>query len=136
MLLEATPLLRIAGRVDEARKTASAAIALAELVEDPAAEFAGQLSLAQLMRQDRRYEISTPLFEQLVARARAMQVHSGWLHEVLFEAGRNLYQQELFAQAARFFREAQALRRSLGREDLYEISADALRHCAEKSRAA
>ncbi|HLX23955.1 MAG TPA: hypothetical protein VKR38_11450 [Usitatibacter sp.] len=131
MLLEATPMLRIAGRIDEARKTASAAIALAELVEDRGAEFAGQLSLAQLMRHDRHYEISTPLFEQLVARGRAMQEHSGCLHEVLFEAGRDLLEQRRFAQAARFFRESQSLRRTLGREDLLEITADAIRLCSE-----
>jgi hypothetical protein len=135
MLVEVTPLLRIAGRVDEARKTASAAIALAELVEDPGAEFAGQLSLAQLMQHERHFEISTPLFDQLIARARAMQVHAGSLHDVLFEAGRNLFQQGRFAQAARLFRESQSLRRSLSREDLLEITADAIRRCGEAGRA-
>jgi hypothetical protein len=122
--------------MDEARKTASAAIALAELVEDPAAEFAGQLSLAQLMRQERHYEISTPLFEQLIARARAMQAHAGSLHEVLFEAGCDLFHQKRFAQAVRLFRESQSLRRSLAREDLLEVTADAIRLCGEGARAA
>jgi hypothetical protein len=105
MLLEVTPLLRIAGRADEASKTASAAIALAELVEDRAAEFAGQLALAQLLQNARQYEISTPLFDQLIARARAMHLHAASLHDVLFEAGRNLFQQGRLAQAARLFRE-------------------------------
>jgi len=136
MLVEATPLLRIAGRVDEARRTASAAIALAELVEDPAAEFAAQLVLAQVMQREGRYEISTPLFDQLIARARSMPAHGGWLHDVLFEAGRNLFEQRRYAQAARLFRESQALRRAAGRDELLEASAEAIRRCAEEQRPA
>ena len=135
MLLDATPLLRIAGRMDEARKTASAAIALAELVEDASAEFAGQLSLAQVMQREARFDISTPLFDQLIARARSMPAHGGWLHDVLFEAGRNLFEQRRYAQAARLFRESQSLRRAAGREDLLEASAEAIRRCTEGERA-
>ena len=133
-LLEVTPLLRIAGRVEEARKTASAAIALAELVEDSRAEFAGQLALAQLMQQDGYPEISTPLYDQLIARARSMPAHSGSLHQVLFEAGRNLYQQQRYAQAARLFRESQSLRRESGHDDLLEVTAEAIRRCGEGAR--
>jgi len=136
MLLDTTPLLRIAGRMEEARKTASAAIALAELVEDSSAQFAGQLALAQIMQQEARFEISTPLFDQLIARARSMPAHGAWLHDVLFEAGRNLFSQRRYAQAARLFRESQALRRSARREDLLEASAEALRRCGEEERAA
>ncbi|HEY2628358.1 MAG TPA: hypothetical protein VGI57_04490 [Usitatibacter sp.] len=131
MLLEVTPLLRIAQRLEEAHKTASAAIALAELVEDPVAEFAGQLALAQLMQYQAHYEISTPLFDQLVARARSMALHGESLHGVLFEAGRNLFDQGRYAQAARFFRESLSLRRAAGREDLLDISAEAIRRCTE-----
>jgi tetratricopeptide (TPR) repeat protein len=132
MLVEVTPLLRIAGRIDEARKTASAAIALAELLEDPVAEFAGQLVLAQLMQRDGRYEIATALFDQLVARARSMPAHAASLHDVLFEAGRNLFQQGRYAQAARLFRESQSLRRESRRDDLLEITADAIRRCSAR----
>jgi hypothetical protein len=135
LLLEVTPLLRIAQRLDEAHKTASAAIALAELVEDPAAQFAGQLVLAQLMQHEGRHEISTPLFDQLVARARSMAMHGESLHEVLFEAGRNLFDQGRYTQAAKLFRESQALRRAAGREDLLDITADAIRLCSEGVRA-
>ena len=134
MLLEVTPLLRIAQRLDEAHKTASAAIALAELVEDPIAQFAGQLVLAQLMQHEARYEISTPLFDQLVARARSMAMHAESLHEVLFEAGRNLFDQGHYAQAAKLFRESQSLRRTAGREELLEVTADAIRRCTEGER--
>lgn len=133
MLLEVTPLLRIAGRIEEARKTASAAIALAELIEDGGAAFAGQLALAQLMQHEGRFEISTPLFDQLVARARSMPIHAESLHDVLFEAGRNLFHQGRFAQAARCFRESQGLRRAQGRDDLLEASADAIRRAAERT---
>jgi Flp pilus assembly protein TadD len=46
---------------------------------------------------------------------------------VLFEAGRNLFDQGRQAQAARCFRESQALRRSEGRVDLLEPCAEAIR---------
>jgi tetratricopeptide (TPR) repeat protein len=107
MLQHATPLLRIAGRLEEARKTASAAIALAEL--------------------EGRYEISTPLFDQLIAQARSSPALAGTLHDVLFNAGRNLFDQEHFAEAGRCFRESQGLRRSLGLDHLLEMSAEAIR---------
>jgi tetratricopeptide (TPR) repeat protein len=134
MLTEATPLLRIAGRFEEARRTASAAIALAELLEDEGASFAAQLGLAQVMQREGRYDISTPLFDQLVAQARSMPQHADRLHDALFEAGRNLFDQHLHAQAARCFRESQALRRALGREDLLEACAEAMRRSAEGAR--
>ena len=127
MLTAAAPLLRIAGRLDEARKTASAAIALAELVEDPLAVFVNQHALAQVMQRDKRFEISTPLFDQLVVQARSYPLYAERLHEVLFDAGRNLFDQKRHAEAARFFRESQALRRAAGLEHLLEMSAEALR---------
>jgi tetratricopeptide (TPR) repeat protein len=127
MLQQATPLLRIAGRLEEARKTASAAIALAELVEDPVAVFANQLALAQVMQREGRYEISTPLFDQLIAQVRSSPALAATLHDVLFNAGRNLFDQERFAEAGRCFRESQRLRRSLGLDHLLEISAEAIR---------
>jgi tetratricopeptide (TPR) repeat protein len=127
MLTETAPLLRIAGRLDEARKTASAGIALAELVEDPRAVFQNQLALAQVMQWEARFEISTPLFDQLIAQARSIPVYSDFLHHALFEAGRNLFDRQRYPEAARFFREAQGLRRALGLEPLLEMSAEAIR---------
>jgi tetratricopeptide (TPR) repeat protein len=131
MLQEATPLLRIAGRLEEARKTASAAIALAELVEDSAAVFANQLALAQVMQREGRYEISTPLFDQLIAQARSSPALAESLHDVLFNAGRNLFDQQRFAEAGRCFRESQGLRRSLGLDHLLEMSAEAIRQAKQ-----
>lgn len=135
MLAEAAPLLRIAGRLEEARKTASAAVALAELLEDGALAFANQLALAQVLQREGRFELSTPLYDQLVAQARSMPAHADRLHEVLFEAGRNLFDQGHFAQAARCFRESQALRREEGHQDLLEASAEAIRRAAERAQA-
>src|SRR5689334_11856870 len=66
MLIEAAPLLRIAGRLEESRKTAAAAIALAELVEDPIATFRARIALAQVMQREERFELATPLFDQLI----------------------------------------------------------------------
>jgi len=134
MLLDAGPLLCIAGRLDEARRTASAAVALAELLEDRASLFAAQLGLARVLQREGRFEISTPLFDQLVAAARSMPMHSASLHAALFDAGRNLFDQGQAAQAARLFREAQAQRRQLGNEELIEDCAEALRRCALASR--
>jgi tetratricopeptide (TPR) repeat protein len=127
MLTEAAPLLRITGRLEEARKTASAAVALAELVEDPRAVFVNQHALAQSLQRDGRFEISTPLFDQLISQARSIPLYADRLHAVLFDAGRNLFDQKRYPEAARCFRESQALRRGEGLEDLLEISAEALR---------
>jgi tetratricopeptide (TPR) repeat protein len=133
MLAEATPLLRIAGRLADARKTASAAIALAELLEDSAAVFANQHALAQVMQREGRYEISTPLYDQLVMQARSSPALDASLHAVLFDAGRNFFEQRRHAEAARLFRESQALRRMGGMDALLEMSAEALRQNAQAS---
>ncbi len=133
MLSEAAPLLRIVGRLDEARKTASAAIALAELLEDPRAVIANQVALAQVMQWQGRFEISTPLFDQLIAQARSIAIYSDFLDAILFDAGRNLFEQGRPREAARFFREAQSMRRSNGAEHLLEATAEALRRAKEAS---
>jgi len=133
MLTEAGPLLRIAGRLDEARKTASAAIALAELLEDPRAVHLNQRALAQVMQWEGRFEISTPLFDQLIAQARSIPIYAEFLDGVLFDAGRNLFDQRRYSEAGRFFRESQGLRRARGMEELLEASAEAIRRTKEAS---
>src|SRR5450631_1626063 len=133
MLTEAAPLLRITGRLEEARKTASAAIALAELVEDESSVFVNQHALAQAMQWQWHFEISSPLFDQLISQARSIPMHAGHLHAVLFDAGRNLFDQKRYPEAARFFRESQALRRGEGLEALLEFSAEAIRRTKQAS---
>jgi hypothetical protein len=133
MLTDAAPLLRIAGRLEDARKTASAAIALAELLEDPGAVFVNQHALAQVMQRERRFEISTPLFDQLIAQARSFPLYAGGLHDVLFDAGRNLFDQHRHLEAARFLRESQALRRAARLDHLLEMSAEALRRTRQSA---
>jgi len=127
MLSAAAPLLRIGGRLDEARKTASAAIAIAELVEDARAVHVNHVALAQVMQWEGRFEISTPLFDQLIAQARSIPIYAEFLDGVLFDAGRNLFAQKRYAEAARYFRESQVLRRASGMEHLLELSAEAIR---------
>ena len=127
MLLEAAPLLRIAGRLEDSRKTASAAIAIAELTGDDDGAFAGHLALAQVLQREGQFTLATPLYDRLIGQARSMPSRSHRLHDVLFEAGRNLFDQGLTAQASRCFRESQALRRATGREELLETCAEAIR---------
>jgi tetratricopeptide (TPR) repeat protein len=127
MLGEVSPLLRIAGRLEDSRKTAAAALALAELVEDALAAFANRLALAQVMRREGRFELATPLFDQLIAQARSSRELEPFLHDVLFSAGMNLFDQGHSAEAARCFRESQTLRRAANLESLLEMSAEALR---------
>jgi tetratricopeptide (TPR) repeat protein len=135
LLAEAAPLLRIAGRIEEARKTAAAAIALAELVEDTGAVFASQLALAQVLHREGRFEISTPLFDQLAMQARSSPALGDRLHEVLFGAGANLFDQQRYTEAAKCFRESQGLRRENGLEHLLEISAEAIRQTQQAALA-
>lgn len=127
MLGEATPLLRIAGRLEEARRTASAAIALAELLEDDRAAFLNRLRLAAVMQWEERFELSNPLFDQLIAQARGTPGLAELADEVLQQAGTNLLQQRRYSEAARCFRDALKLRRAKGDDALMEASAEALR---------
>lgn len=127
MLARATPLLRAGRRFDEARRTASAAIALAELLEDGNAVFTNQLELARVMQMEKQFGIATPLFDRLIAQARSAPAFAASLHEVLHHAGANLLDQRKLPEAARYFRESQALRRAAGLAHLLEESAEALR---------
>jgi tetratricopeptide (TPR) repeat protein len=132
LLEESAPIFRIAGRAEDARKTASAAIALAQLLEKPASVFENQIALARALQWERRYEISTPLFDQLIVQARSTPDYAGRLHDILHFAGTDLYEQARFGEAARLFREALKLRRALGDETLMEASAEALRLSKER----
>src|SRR5438552_3850532 len=72
MLQAAAPFILVAGRIDEARRTASAAIALAELLEDGLAVFVNELQLARVLRREGRFDLATPLFDRLIAHARSV----------------------------------------------------------------
>lgn len=124
---EAAPLLRIAGRLEEARRTASAAVALAELLGEKRAAYVNRVRLAHVMQWERRFELSTPLFDQLVAEARATPALADLLDTALQHAGKNLFDQARYAEAARCFREALRLRRARSVAELTESSAEALR---------
>lgn len=135
MLVDVAPLLRIAGRLEDSRKTAAAAIALAELVEDPISAFRARFALAQVMQREERRELATLLYDQLIAQARSSPPLAPFLHDVLFSAGTNLFDQQRPAEAARYFRESQSLRRAEGLDDLLEMSAEALRLTASRASA-
>ena len=91
------------------------------------------------MQWQGRFEISTPLFDQLISQARSIPIYAEFLDGILFDAGRNLFEQKRYSEAARFFREAQAMRRSGGMDHLLEMTAEALRltkeAAAERDRA-
>ena len=134
MLYAAAPLFLMAGRVAEARRTISAAIAIAELLEDGHAVFMGHLQLAQVLRCEGRYDLATPLFDRLIAQARSVGEFARHLDKALFEAGANLFEQARYLEAARFFRESQSLRRRHGSAAELGAVAQALRLTAERSR--
>lgn len=136
MLGEITPLLRIAGRLEDARRTASEAIALAELLEDPRDAFVNRIRLAHVMQWERRFELSNPLFDQLVAQVHGTPELADLADAVLQHAGKNLFDQGRHAEAARCFREALKLRRAKGDEALMESSAEALRVTQARALAA
>lgn len=136
MLGRAAPLLRIAGRLDEARRTASAAIALAELLEDARAVYVNRIRLAQVLQWERRFDLSTPLFDQLVGEARCAPELAGLLDTALQHAGKNLFDQRHDAEAARCFREALRLRRDKGDAALAASSAQALEAAKARQREA
>ena len=135
MLGEASPLLRIAGRLDEARRTASAAIALAELLEDERAAFVNRIRLAHVMQWEGRFELSNPLFDQLIAQARMRPDLADLIDTVLQHAGRNLFDQRRYAEAARCFREALRLRRAGCDAGLVASSEAALRETRRRAEA-
>ena len=136
LLEDAAPHFRIAGRGEDARRTAAAAVALAEILERPRAIFVNQLALARALQWEGRYDLATPLFDRLEAQARSSGEVRDRLHDVLHCAGTNLYEQQHYAEAARCFREALRLRRALGDEALMEATAEALRRTQELSSAA
>ncbi len=89
--------------------------------------FRNRLALAQVMQREGRFELATPLFDQLIAQSRSSPELTPFLHDVLFSAGVNLFDQGRIAEAARCFRDSQTLRRAANLEDLLEMSAEALR---------
>jgi hypothetical protein len=123
---EAAPVLRIAGRVDEAQRAASAAVALAGLLGDPRAAFENQLRLAHAMQWQGQFALSTPLLELLVAQARSVGAFGDLLDAALHHAGLDLFDQGEFGQAARCFREALAIRQRKGDAASVAISTAAL----------
>jgi hypothetical protein len=65
--------------------------------------------------------------------ARSSPALGASLHAVLFDAGRNFFEQRRHAEAGRCFRESQALRRAAGMDALLEMSAEALRQNSRAS---
>lgn len=123
---EAAPALRIAGRLDEAQRAASAAVALAGLLEDARAAYENQLRLATVLHWQGQYALSTPLFDLLVTQARAVAAFGDLLDEALHRAGLNLLDEGKPEQAAHGLREALALRSRKGEAALVEATARAL----------
>jgi hypothetical protein len=85
------------------------------------------------MQREERYELSTLLFDQLILEARSSSALEPLLHDVLFSAGVNFFGQKRMQEAARCFRESQSLRRAANRDDLLEMSAEALRQTGSRA---
>lgn len=123
---EASAVLRIAGRLEEAQNAASAAVALADLLGDARAAFENQLHLARVMHWQGRFALSTPLFDLLVAQARSMAQFGDLLDAALHHAGLNLLDEGKAEQAAHHLREALAIRARSGDAALVEATTRAL----------
>ncbi|MDH5265690.1 MAG: tetratricopeptide repeat protein [Betaproteobacteria bacterium] len=123
---KAASVLRIAGRLEEAQRAASAAVAIADLLGDRRAAFENQLRLAHAMQWQGQFTLSTPLLDLLVAQARSMGEFRDLLDTALHHAGLDLFDQNRHGEAARCFREALALREARGEADLAQASAAAL----------
>lgn len=132
----AGPALRIVGRLDEARLAASAAVALAERLGDARAAFVNRIRLANVMQWQGRHDLATPLFERLVAQARAEDGLADLLDFALQHAGKDHFDQRCFAQAGRCFREALEIRQRKGDAALVESSAFALQQAVLAAREA
>ena len=132
----AGPALRIAGRLDEARLAASAAVELAERLGDGRAAFVNRIRLANVMQWQGRHDLATPLFGRLVAQARDVGDLADLLDFALQHAGKDLFDQCRFAQAERCFREALDIRRRKGDAALAESSAFALQQAILAGREA
>ncbi len=114
LLGTAVPALRIAGRLDEARHAASAAVSLAGLLDDAGAAYDNQLGLATVLHWQGQFALSTPLFDLLVTQARAVAELGDRLDEALHRAALNLLDEGKPGQAAHLLREALALREAKG----------------------
>jgi len=132
----AAPALRIAGRLDEARLAASAAVALADLLGEARAAYVNQLRLAHVMQWQGRHELSTPFFERLVAQARSMHDFEDFLDTALQHAGKDLFDRRQYAQAERHFREALEIRQRKADPDRIDSSAFALQQAILAGREA
>lgn len=132
---EMAPLLRIGGRLEDARKTAAEAVALADMLDDSRAVFVNQLRLAHVFHWEGHFELATPLFDQLASQARSMAAFADLLDTTLQHAGRNLFDQGRLAEAARCFREALELRGTKGDAKLVEDSRLALQVTTQRQRA-
>jgi tetratricopeptide (TPR) repeat protein len=102
---------RILGSLDEALVSLEQAVSLSESVLDARLTFINQLRLAHVYQWQRRFDLSTPMFETLLTRAEQDR-HLGLLLDfALQHAGKNAFDQGKYADALSHFAGALALRR-------------------------
>lgn len=102
---------RILGWLDDAHLSLEQAVSIAESVLDVRLVYINQLRLAHVYQWQRRFDLSTPLFEELLVRAEKDR-HLGLLLDfALQHAGKNAFDQGKYAEALSHFAGALALRR-------------------------
>jgi tetratricopeptide (TPR) repeat protein len=102
---------RIMGRLDEAEGSLDQAVALAKSILDARLVFINRLRQAHVYQWQGRFDLSTPLFEELLVTAEKDRSLGLLLDFAMQHAGKNAFDQGKYAEALSHFAGALALRR-------------------------
>jgi tetratricopeptide (TPR) repeat protein len=102
---------RILGQLDSAEASLKSAVEMSQSVLDARLVYINELRLAHVYQWQGRFELSTPMFEELLVRAEKDR-HLGLLLDFAMQhAGKNAFDQGKYAEALSHFAGALALRR-------------------------
>lgn len=102
---------RILGQLESAEESLNSAVALSQSILDARLVYINELRLAHVYQWQGRFELSTPMFEELLVRAEKDR-HLGLLLDFAMQhAGKNAFDQGKYAEALSHFAGALALRR-------------------------
>ncbi len=102
---------RILGLLDEAEESLRHAVELSQTIADVRLVYINELRLAHVHQWRGQFELSTPMFEELLSRAEKDR-HLGLLLDFAMQhAGKNAFDQAKYAEALSHFAGALSLRR-------------------------